>query len=114
MPILNNFSSLDCKFPYRVSLPVALFFLYSLDIFPENMDRSCLSHLRYPALFALGFIGGCFVVASSFPVPSEYLAGTLRVQTYYQGTPKVPVRYPESPGNIEEKRKKQDIILYFC
>ena len=33
---------------------------------------------------------GCFVVASSFPVPLEYPAGTLRVQTYYQGTPKVP------------------------
>ena len=64
-------------------------------------------------LFYGKFLGGCFVVASSFPVPSEYLAGTLRVQTYYQGTPKVPVRYPESPGNIEEKRKKQDIILYF-
>ena len=41
-------------------------------------------------LFYGKFLGGCFVVASSFPVPSEYLAGTLRVQTYYQGTPKVP------------------------
>ena len=45
---------------------------------------------------------GCFVVASSFPVPLEYPAGTLQVQTNYQGTPKVPARYPESLGNIKE------------
>ena len=58
--------------------------------------------LRYPALFALGFIGGCFVVASSFPVPSEYPAGN-------------PSKMEEMAGYF---RGKEDGIFdgkhYFC
>ena len=49
---------------------------------------------------------GCFVVASSFPVPLEYPAGTLRVQTYYQGTPKVLRRYLQGTRKVLETSKK--------